>query len=235
VLSVLVLCGGRGIRIAAITNNAIPKVMVPVAGRPFIDHKLQSLARDGAHDIVLSTGIGSDQIRDHVGDGGHLGLRVRYVDDGAKLLGTGGAVDEARAILPAVFWVTYGDTLLEVNIREAERRFRAEGGTCLMTVLRNSGQWGTSNAVVSEGRVVAYGKNPAPAGADYIDYGMLLLTQDAFANGRSPGESFDLADVLTPLAARREIIAFAAHRRFYEIGSPQGLEETEAFLGKAAS
>jgi NDP-sugar pyrophosphorylase family protein len=235
VLPVLVLCGGRGTRLAAITKGAIPKVMVPVVGRPFIDHKLNGLASDGADEVVLSTGIGGDQIRDHVGDGTQFGVRVRYVDDGAKLLGTGGAINEARRLLPAVFWVTYGDTLLEVNVGEAEGRLRAEEGTCLMTVLRNSGHWGPSNAVVSDGRVVAYGKNPAPPGADYIDYGMLLFAQDAFADRSSPGASFDLTDVLTPLAARREIIAWAAHRRFYEIGSPAALVETEAFLNDAAS
>jgi N-acetyl-alpha-D-muramate 1-phosphate uridylyltransferase len=230
VLPVLVLCGGRGTRLAAITNDTTAKVMVPVAGRPFIDYKLEGLASDGAHDVVLSTGFGSAQIRDHVGDGGQFGLRVRYVDDGAKLLGTGGAVNAARRLLPTAFWVTYGDTLLEVDTGEAERRNRAEQGTCLMTVLRNSGQWGASNATVLDGRVVAYGKDPAPAGADYIDYGMILFTQDAFADRRDPEASFDLADVLSPLAARGELLAFTVDRRFFEIGTPEALAETAAFL-----
>jgi NDP-sugar pyrophosphorylase family protein len=96
-----------------------------------------------------------------------------------------------------------------------------------MTVLRNEGRWDASNADYRDGRVLRYEKG-AP-GMDWIDYGLSVLTPGAL------GSEADLADVFRRLAGQGRLAGYVATERFYEIGTPEGLAETEAFLSGRAS
>jgi NDP-sugar pyrophosphorylase family protein len=228
-LPAVILAGGLGTRLAEVTGDARPKVLVPVAGRPFIDWKLEELAGRGITDVLLLVGHHGDAIVEHVGDGSAFGVRARFQADGAALLGTGGAVRRALPELPDAFWVTYGDSLVTVDLRAAETAFARSGDRALMTVWHNRGVLGTSNALVRDGLVAEYSKRPPPVGAEHIDYGMLILTRDAFADSPAD-EPFDLEAVLSRLASVGELAALEVGERFYEIGDPASLRETEAEL-----
>lgn len=228
-LPVAVLCGGLGTRLADIAGDTQPKVLVQVAGRPFIDHKLENLAASGFREVVLLVGRHGDDVRDHVGDGHAFDLVVRYCDDGGVLRGTGGALRNALGKLPRAFWVTYGDTLLEIDAVGAEAEFTRSGHLGLMTVLHNRDRLATSNTAVDGELVVAYNKDPVPDGAEHIDYGMLVLTREAF-DLVPASVPLDLAPILHALIERRLLGAWEVRRRFYEIGTPEARHETEQFL-----
>ena len=122
-LPVGILAGGLGTRLHTVSDSTLPKALVPVVDRPFIDHKLEELRARGVREVVFLIGHGGDQIRRHVGTGADFGLNVTYLDDGPSLLGTGGAI---RAALPALgpsFWFTYGYSLLDVDVDRAEEQF----------------------------------------------------------------------------------------------------------------
>src|SRR5438045_911304 len=87
-----ILAGGLGTRIRSLTGDAIPKALIPVAGRPFVDRQLEWLARGGVTSVVFCIGHLGAQLRDFTGDGSRWGLEVRYADEGAALRGTGGAL-----------------------------------------------------------------------------------------------------------------------------------------------
>ncbi|HLI57080.1 MAG TPA: NTP transferase domain-containing protein [Actinomycetota bacterium] len=228
-LPVAILAGGRGTRMAEVTGPALPKAMLPVAGRPFIDVKLAELARQGVELVVLLVGHGAEAIADHVGDGSAFGLRVRLVPDGETLLGTGGAILRALPELGSAFWVTFGDNLLAVPLGDAEQAFAAGGHLGMMTVLRNCDRWDVSNVSIAEGLVTDYRKG-APLGTyEFIDYGMSILTPPALRSFQTI-ERFDLSAVMRGLIARRELQAFEVYERFYEIGSKYGYEETDRLL-----
>jgi len=232
-LTVAVLAGGLGTRLRSLTGDLIPKVMAPVLGRPFIDRKLAGLSAAGVERVVLLIGHRGEQIKARVGDGERYRLQVSYVEDGPALRGTGGALrhalDASGDALGDAFWVTYGDTLLEVPMREAEAVFAGSGHTGLMTVLHNRGDYEPSNVCVESGLVVEYAKDPRPLRADFIDYGMLAFRREAFT-AWPYGEAFDLGAVLESLIARRSMLAFEVKERFHDIGTVEALQETEAFL-----
>jgi MurNAc alpha-1-phosphate uridylyltransferase len=224
---VAILAGGLGTRMAQRTSPALPKAMLPLAGRPFIDLKLEQLAAAGAARIVLLVGHGREAIADHVGDGAAFGLSVTSVPDGDVLLGTGGAVRRVLPALGPVFWVTFGDNLLSVPMDTVEGALMpGDGG--IMTVLRNRDAWDLSNVTVDGDRVVEYRKGAPPGTYDYIDYGMSLLRADAFGSFPA-GEALDLTAVLQSLIAESRLGAFEVTERFYEIGSEAGYAETEAY------
>jgi N-acetyl-alpha-D-muramate 1-phosphate uridylyltransferase len=226
---VALLAGGLGTRMARRTGPRLPKALLAVAGRPFIDFKLAQLASGGVTRVVMLLGHGAEAIADHVGDGAAYGLHVDIVPDGEVLLGTGGAVRRALPHLGDVFWVTYGDTYLSVPIAEVEEAFRRAARQGLMTVFRNRDAWDSSNVALREGLVAEYRKGAPPGTYEYIDYGMSILTTGAFAPF-PPGTTFDLAEVLQSLIAARELAGFEVEERFYEIGSEAGFQETDTHL-----
>jgi NDP-sugar pyrophosphorylase family protein len=229
VLPVAVLAGGLGTRLREITGADLPKAMVPVLGRPFVDHKLESLAAAGTTQVVLLLGHGGEAVREHVGEGGQFGLSVRYMDDGGTLRGTGGALVHALPVLGDVFWVTYGDTLLSFDVVAAEQRFAGSPRCCLMTVLHNRDAGEPSNTRVEGHHVEAYGKHPRPAGAQHIDYGMLVLARDALTPWLDY-DDLDLADVLHSLARGGEVDAFEVTEPYFDIGTVDALRATEEHL-----
>jgi NDP-sugar pyrophosphorylase family protein len=223
-----ILAGGLATRLRPITEK-VPKAMVPVAGRPFIDHQLALLARSGIRRVVLCLGHLGEQVERHLGSGTAHGLEVRYSHDGDRLLGTGGALRRALPLLAPVFWVLYGDSYLDIDYRAVLAHFESARATALMTVLRNDNLWERSNVVFRDGRLVCYSKRAHTPEMDHIDYGVSLLRREVL-EALPPDEPADLADLLSALAAGGELTGHVVTQRFYEIGSHRGLEETQRYL-----
>jgi NDP-sugar pyrophosphorylase family protein len=215
---------------------SMPKALLPVNGVPFIDHQLRWLAAHGVDEIVLSVGYRGQQLRDHVGDAGRFGLRVRYVDEGERLRGTAGALRLAldEGALDEAFLLTYGDSYLPVDFGAFAGAFSRSGAPAMMAVFRNHGRWDQSNAIVSGDRVTLYDKRrrdpAAAAGMEYIDYGLSGLRREVLEARVAPGATADLADLLHALSVEGQLAAYEVATRFYEIGSPGGLEDLERFL-----
>ncbi len=223
-----ILAGGLATRLRPITQT-IPKAMVEVAGRPFIEHQLALLHRKGIRRVVLCLGYLGEQIEQHLGDGSALGLSVRYSYDGERLLGTGGALRQALPLLGEAFWVLYGDSYMDIDYQAVLAHFASARARGLMTVIHNANCWDRSNVVFREGRLLCYSKRATTPQMRHIDYGVLLLQREVLAS-LPANEPADLADLLSDLATRGELIGHEVTQRFYEIGSPQGLAETQCYL-----
>ncbi len=225
---VALLAGGLATRLRPITQQ-IPKAMVEVAGKPFIDHQLALLHRNGIRRVVLCLGYLGEQVVEHVGNGRRLGLDVRYSFDGDRLLGTGGALRRALPQLGDVCWVLYGDSYLDIDYRAVFDAFVRQRALGLMTVLRNGDRWDSSNVVFQQGQLVCYDKRHKRPEMEYIDYGASLFCRAALER-IAPGEVCDLADLMHDMVNRGEMAGFEVHKRFYEIGSHGGLAETANYL-----
>jgi len=225
---VAILAGGlaKRLRPASLT---IPKSLIPVAGRPFIDHQMELLRRQGARQVVICGGYLGEQIENHVRGGARYGLAVTYCYDGDPLLGTGGAIKKALPQLGEIFMVLYGDSYLPIAFQPVADAFRASKADGLMTVFRNDGRWDTSNVEFSAGAIRRYDKVHRTAAMQHIDYGLSVFRGSAF-DPWPAGEPFDLAAVLQQLLAAGRLEAIEVTERFYEVGSPAGIEETERFI-----
>lgn len=222
------LAGGLATRLRPMTVT-MPKSMVEVAGQPFIAHQLRLLARNAITDVVLCIGHLGEQIEAFVGDGHGFGCNVRYAHDGARPLGTGGALRQALPLLGQSFFVMYGDSYLDVDFRAVYAGFLRAGRPALMTVFRNDGRWDASNVEFADGVIRRYDKVERTAAMRHIDYGLGILTAAALGE-RAPDTPFDLADLYRDLLARGMLAGYEVSERFYEIGSPAGLAETSAHL-----
>jgi len=234
-LPVAILAGGLATRLRPLTEQ-IPKILIDVAGQPFACHQMDLLRRQGVTDVVLCVGHLGGQVEATLGDGSRWGLRLQYVFDGPRLLGTGGALRRALPRLGHTFFVMYGDSYLTCPFAPIQAAFEASGQPGLMTVFRNDDRWDRSNVSFVDGRITKYDKSHRDPSMRHIDYGLGILTTDVFEAWPRSDEPLDLAAVYGALVSAGRLAGFEVPERFYEIGSHEGLEETRALLaGRGAS
>lgn len=228
----VVLAGGLGTRMRPLTTR-MPKAMLPVAGRPFADHHLSLLASQGIRRVLYVTGHLGEQLEEYVGDGSRWGLDVGFVREELPLRGTGGALRVALEAdrLEVDFFLTYGDSYLPIDVEPVWRAHVGSGMPIHMTVLRNDGRWDVSN-VFYDGRRLVYDKaRRAPWGPlmRHIDFGLLALRRTV-VDDIPAGETVDLSDVLHERSLSGDVAGFEVSQRFFEVGSPAGVEDLEAFV-----
>ena len=226
-LPVAILAGGLATRLGPMTAT-MPKSLIPIDGEPFVVHQLRLLKSNGIQHVILCIGHLGGMIEKAIGDGRAYGMMVEYSCDGATLLGTAGAIREALPKLGKSFFVMYGDSYLTCDYAAIEREFLRGGKLGLMTVFRNNGQWDASNVEFAEGRILAYSKKNKTPRMRYIDYGLGVFHSEVFARTSAT----DLADVYADLLQSGELAAMEVNERFYEIGSPAGLQEMSILLSR---
>jgi len=235
----VVLAGGLATRMRPRTLT-VPKSMLEVAGRPFVDWQLEQMAACGVRDVVMCVAHLAEQIEAHVGDGARHGVRVRWAHEGSKLLGTAGAIRATLELLEPQFLVTYGDSYLPFDYAEPLRILDAHSDCDgVMAIYKNDGQWDPSNVVadvttVTGGRVLRYEKGQTDSAFDHIDYGATALRRDVIAV-LPLGEPRGLDAIQRDLARQGRLRACVARERFFEIGSPEGLAELDRHLRTKAA
>jgi NDP-sugar pyrophosphorylase family protein len=225
----VILAGGLATRMRPHTTKT-PKSMLVVAERPFVDWQLEKIAAAGFTDVVLCVAFLGEQIEAHVGSGERYGLRVRYSYEGATLLGTAGALRAALPLFAPTFLVTYGDSWLPFDyaapLRHLEAHPDCDG---VMSVFKNDGAWDASNVKTDGAWVLAYAKGTSDRAYDHIDYGALALRREAVA-AIPEGQVIALDALQQTWAEKHRLRALPVEDRFFEIGSPQGMADTDAKL-----
>ena len=216
---VAILAGGFGTRLGDLTRD-LPKPMIPIAGRPYLERVIESFARCGLRDIVLLTGHRAEVIEKHFRGGGRFGVNIAYSRENEPL-GTGGAIREARALLGDRFVMTYGDVL---RYFDYDRFVTAHDEPCLAVYPRRT----IGNADADGDRIVRFDKHALEL--PYIDAGFSLM----------PSSVIDLLPASVPcsfeetifplLAAERRLAAEIVDRDFFDIGTPEELARTRAAL-----
>ena len=235
-LPVAILAGGLATRLRPITER-IPKSLVDVAGQPFAVHQIELLRRHGLTDIAFLVGHLGEMIRDTLGDGTRWGVRLRYVFDGPRPLGTGGAIRRALPQLGDAFFVLYGDSYLECDYAAIEARVsRERQARPDDRLIATTTSWDRSNVLCS---TTAASSATTSSSADARDAPHRLrpgrLPRVGVRRPFARTSAFDLADVYQDLlAARTTSPGYEVPDRFYEIGSPEGSKETRALPGREA-
>jgi NDP-sugar pyrophosphorylase family protein len=223
---VCILAGGLGTRLGKRVRD-MPKPLMEVAGEPFLVHQLRLLAAHGVHEAVLCVGYLGELIEARIG-AECSGIGIRYSFDAPGLEGTLGALRRALPLLGERFLVINGDTYLPIDYADAAGVWQASGQPALMGVLHNEGRHETSNVCFAEGLVLAYDKCAAPGTMEWVDCG--LGGFEAAVIEHSADDGRELSELLARLARERKLCGFETRERYYEIGTPDALAETDVFL-----
>lgn len=141
-MKAVVMAGGEGSRLRPLTSG-LPKPLVPVVGKPVMEHILRLLLKHGITDVVVTLQYLGSSIRDYFGDGSDFGMDITYVVEDAPL-GTAGSVKNAQAYLDEPFIVISGDALTDIDLGQAVRvhRERHAAATIVLTSVANPLEFG---------------------------------------------------------------------------------------------
>ena len=213
--TVAILAGGFGTRLGALTRD-LPKPMILINGRPYLERVIDSFARCGLRDIVLLTGYRAEVVEEHFGDGARFGVRIAYSRE-TEPLGTGGAIREARSLLGERFVMAYGDVL---RYFDYDRFVKAHDEPCLAVYPRRD----IGNAEVAGGRIVRFDKRAREL--PYIDAGFSLMPADVI-DLLPPSGACSFEETIFPrLAAEGRLACEIVDLNFLDIGTPEELERT---------
>ena len=226
-MQAIILAAGEGSRMRPLTASR-PKVMLPVAGRPFLEHIIQRAHSAGADSIVLVVGYGEDSVRSHFGDGKSLGVKIDYaVQD--RQLGTGHALMAAKGLASDRFLVLNGDVLPDVTSLLQMLRYGAAVSAIRVEDPKRYGVFveerGCFKSVIEKSDSPP--SNLANAGIYLLEKSIFAALQSAPLSAR--GE-YELTDGLN-LLAREERIRIVELASWMEIGRPWDiLTANEALL-----
>jgi D-glycero-alpha-D-manno-heptose 1-phosphate guanylyltransferase len=225
-----ILAGGLGTRLRSVVADR-PKVLAPVAGRPYLAHLLDQLYTACADDVVLLTGYGADQVRAAFGDA-YRGMTLRYSVE-PEPLGTGGAVRHAADLFTrdAVLLLN-GDSYCAVDLAR------------LVVTAQNAGQVGVALAHVDDvgrygavgigpaGRVTAFAEKGGATGEGWINAGIYAIPRERVADIPA-GRAVSLEREVLPRWVSDPGIRGVPGGRFIDIGTPESFAAAEAFFASS--
>ncbi len=220
----VILVGGKGTRLGAITR-AVPKPMLPIAGdRPFLDYLLEMIERHGYRDIVLLAGHLGEAL-ESVYDGRPIGKATVRVLREPVPLGTAGALTVAREVLDPRFLLMNGDAFFDINLRALEQASQRSGATATLALraVANAARYG--RVIEEDGKVEAFlEKDLSRPGPGVINGGIYVLKREILDLVRDLPCSLE-QDVFPALVERGAIAGREFNGYFLDIGLPETLEQ----------
>ena len=221
--SIAILAGGLATRLKPISKT-IPKSLIEINGKAFIDYQLETIASKKIRNVVICIGNLGEKIRRHIKNGNNFGLNIEYSDEGQKLLGTGGAILKALPLLSENFFVMYGDSYLDFNYQELSSHFLKNKYPIMMAIYKNSNRYDKSNVLLKDNYLINYKKNNLNKNMSFIDYGISIMNKKLFRNFNHI-DKFDLSEIFEKASNDKLLGGYEVKNRFYEIGSFAGLKD----------
>jgi NDP-sugar pyrophosphorylase family protein len=206
--------------------------MVPVAGRPFLERQVEFLAGQGMRRFLLLTGYLGEQIEAYFGDGARLGVSMQYSQEDTPL-GTGGGLRRSLERLDERFLLVYGDSFLPEDYQRLADRFVRSAADGMMVVYQDCTEATSVQPNVALGpgdRISRYEKGHGGADLRFIEAGVVGLRASAVARLPAEGPVALEQEVYPRLAQRGVLQAFVTRERFFDMGTPAGLERAEDYF-----
>lgn len=219
----VIMAGGQGTRLKAVSGDT-PKPMVPLLGRPILEHILILLKKEGFEDICITLRYKADEIKNYFGNGEKFGLRIRYSTEDAPL-GTAGGVKNCRDFFgDEDFLVISGDAACDFRLHELMARHKAENAAVTMALYKNPNPLSYGLTVTDgEGRVRSFIEKPnwPRVVSDMVNTGIYIISprvMELVPDGRE----FDFAKELFPLLLGKgeKILGIAMDGYWCDVGSP---------------
>ncbi len=227
-MQIAIICGGLATRLGGLAKK-IPKSMMDIQGKPFLEYQIEMLKKQNIKDIVLCVGHLSESIESYFEDGKKFGVDIKYSYDGDKKLGPMGAIKNAEELLKKEFFIMYGDSYVFVDFSKVYGFYKKNSKLVCMVVYKNENKYDKSNLIVENKRVVGHKDLDKKGEIKYIDYGTSLLNKKSLdfitENSFCSTEEFFKKMIL-----KNELSAYEVKKRFYHIGNPKALEEFRIFI-----
>lgn len=222
-MKAVILVGGEGTRLRPLTYS-MPKPMVPILNRPFLEHMLRYMKGHGIDDVLLALCYLPDHIKDYFGDGGEFGVRLSYVVESSPL-GTAGAVKNVAQHLNETFFVFNGDVFTNMNLTEMleTHRRKSAKATISLTPVDDPSMYGVVETD-ADGRVKRFIEKPRreEAPTNMINAGTYIL-EPSLLEYVPANENYMFERGLFPLILERgePFYSFSSQDYWIDIGTPE--------------
>ncbi len=227
-MKALILAGGFGTRLKEVIHDR-PKVMAPIDGKPFLEHVIHLLRKNGFSEIIISIGYLGDFIKNYFENGEGFGVKIEYASEDYPL-GTGGAIKNAEYFLKETFLVVNGDTYLETNL--AKIISDHEEKKSLATIVLTKRKIVSESGLVSldkSGRIHSFSEKPEK-GEGWVNAGYYVFNPKVLKMIKK-GERISLEKELFPLLAEKKLLhGYQVPEDFLDIGKPENYEKARKFF-----
>jgi mannose-1-phosphate guanylyltransferase len=217
----VILVGGEGTRLRPLTST-VPKPVVPLVDRPFIVYMLEWLKHHGVDDVILSCGFLATSVRNVLGDGSQLGMRLRFVEE-PEPRGTAGALKFAESFLDERFLMLNGDVLTDIDLSAQIAQHERTGATGTLALVPVPDPTNYGLVRTNENNTVReFVEKPS---ADQIDTN--LISAGAYVLERSvvdmiaPGRGVSIEREIWPRLVGKGLYGFPSDAYWLDIGTPE--------------
>lgn len=215
----VIMAGGQGKRLRPHTENC-PKPMLPVAGKPMLEHIIERAKSEGFSHFVLSIHYLGHMIEDYFGNGDQLGVCIEYLRERSPL-GTAGALSMLNTGSEAPFLVTNGDVLTDIRYGELlDFHVRHEAAATMAVRVH---EWQHPFGVVQIDGIEIAGFEEKPVARSYINAGVYALDPNVL-KALGTDESCDMPTLFMRLQDRgMRTVAYPMHEPWLDVGKPDDL------------
>ncbi len=221
-MQALILAGGEGTRLRPLTST-IPKPVVPLVDRPFIAYMLEWLAGHGVDDVILSCGFMAGGVREVLGEGEQLGMRLRYLDEPSPL-GTGGALKFAERLLDERFFMLNGDVLTDFDLSAQLEQHERTGARATLALVPVEDPSAYGLVRVDEACAVEeFVEKPGPEqiDTDLINAGAYVMEREVLDRMAPAGSHFSIERDVFPGIVGHGLYGYVAEGYWLDIGTPE--------------
>jgi mannose-1-phosphate guanylyltransferase len=216
----VILVGGEGTRLRPLTST-VPKPVVPLVDRPFISYMLEWLGKHGIDDVIMSCGFLATSVRNVLGDGSGLGIRLRFVEE-PDPRGTAGALKFAEPMLDERFVMLNGDVLTDIDLGEQIAQHETSGAKATLALVPVADPSAYGLVHLLEDRAVRdFVEKPS---SDAIDTN--LISAGAYVLEREildlvpPDKNVSIEREVWPLLIGNGLYGFPSESYWLDIGTP---------------
>ena len=221
----VILCGGRGERLRPLTEN-LPKPMVNVNGRPFLQFLLDQLSENGIKKFIFLTGYFGEKIVEYFGDGSKWGWSIEYSHGPVEWL-TAKRIHEALDQIDNEFLLLYSDNFAHLRLKELKQiNINSQSALTLSVVEKSPGniQMGKNSSVVR------YDSSRSDTNADFIEIGYSLVVKKKITTHLEMHISESFSSVIHSLTEEKQVSAVVVKTGYESISDSLRLAKTEAYL-----
>ena len=220
-----ILAGGRGSRLRPLTDM-MPKPLVPIQGKPVLDHLLDLFKKHGIQNIVLSVGYKAEQLKQYYQDGKHKGLSITYIEE-QDPLGTAGPLPLAQSLLKNTFVMSNADELKDIDLHDMYAFHKKNNalGTIALTRVENPSDYGVARII--DGQIKEFVEKPKTnPPSNLINAGLYILEHDVIAYVKKTPCSIE-RDVFPQLALEGKLFGYPFTGQWFDTGTPERYARAE--------
>ena len=237
-MKAMILAAGFGTRLFPLTIDRT-KPAIPFLGKPLVGYVAEYVAKFGFKDVIVNLHHQPESVRKALGDGSDFGVKIHYTYEEPKILGTAGALDNARDLLKdETFLIANGKIITDIDIEAALETHKKSGALATMVLKPNIKREHFSEVSVEDNRVTGFGNFPDPndsesvSKAPYMFTGIHILEPRVFDYIPNGVYSDIVPTLYSPAIKNGEIIsAHIADGKWFELSTiPRYLDITLQML-----